>query len=148
MTAPASLKLKAYSPQEMDILSALAQDALLTKTAFSYNKKEKRVHLLVNRFCWEQAVITATSSDAPPYYRVYAGLYFYGVEQVRVNTAFQQHPAEKILNLLTIHADGKKEVNILFSEGAHIRLDMPRCRAYLKDLHEGWPTTLKPDHSA
>ncbi|MDR2412099.1 MAG: DUF2948 family protein [Holosporales bacterium] len=148
MTTPAPLKLKAYSPQEMDIFSALVQDALLTKTAFSYNKKEKRVHLLVNRFCWEQAVVTAMSPDSSSYYRVYAGLYFYGVEQLRVNIAFQQYPAEKILNLLTIHADGKKEVNILFSEGAHICLDMPRCRAYLKDLHEGWPTALKPNHSA
>ncbi|MDR1267361.1 MAG: DUF2948 family protein [Holosporales bacterium] len=146
MTAPVLLRIKAQKPLEMDILSALVQDSLLPKTAFAYDKKERRAHLLVNRFCWEHAVQQENTDSSEPYYRVHAGLYFTDIEQVSVNAAFRCYPTEKVLNLLTVHADGKQEVNILFSEGAHICLKTQKCCAYLKDLHEGWPTTAKPAH--
>ncbi|MDR0407222.1 MAG: DUF2948 family protein [Holosporales bacterium] len=151
MTPSLLLKMKASTPQEMDILSTLLQDALLPKTAFAYNKKEKQAHLLLNRFCWEhmphrrdRKILPIKSSK--PYYRVHTGVYFHDVDHVWVNTIFKRHPIWELLNLLTIHADEKNDVNLIFSGGAHIRLSMKQCCAHLKDLHDGWPTYVKPHH--
>ncbi|MDR2417254.1 MAG: DUF2948 family protein [Holosporales bacterium] len=152
------LRIKARDPQEMDILSALVQDAILHKTALFYDKKEKRVHLLVNRFCWECAFQKEMNASSEPYYRVHSGLYFHHVERMWTNAVFRSHPADKLLVLLTVYAGSKNhvddkgdgnesDINLVFSEGAHVRLSTQQCCAYLKDLHDKWPTTVKPEHS-
>jgi hypothetical protein len=141
------LKIRAHDPQEMDVLSALVQDAILHKTAFYYDPKAERVHLLVNRFCWEHAVHKDTAPSNEPYYRVHAGLYFHHVTHVWTNALFRRHPSDKLLVLLVVYMDNKSDIHLVFSEGAHIRLSTQRCCAYLKDLHDHWPTPSKPVHA-
>jgi hypothetical protein len=145
-SSPPLLKLKASNPQEMDVLSALVQDSILHKTAFFYDKKQKRAYLLVNRFCWEHALPRDTTGSPGPYYRAHAGLYFHHIEKSEVNVSFREHPADKLLSLLTVYVDNKSDINLIFSEGAHIRLLSKQCCAHLKDLHDGWPTGKKPEH--
>ncbi|MDB6177788.1 DUF2948 family protein [Paracoccus sp. Z330] len=49
------LLLKAEDEQDLQILSALVQDAVLPASEISYDPKARRLALLINRFRWEDA---------------------------------------------------------------------------------------------
>ena len=157
MLASGVVKLRAHDPQDMEVISAVLQDALVPLRDVAYLKGEKRFVLVANRFRWESQKEEAEASppvegdaafedDAPPapYERVNCGICFDRVKQVRTR-GLDLANKDQILNLLTVQAD-PWSVTLMFSDGAAIRLEVAGLHCHVEDLGEPWPTHARPDH--
>ncbi len=52
---PAPLALLASDAEDLTVISALAQDAILPVTEIAYDSRHRQLALLLNRFRWEDA---------------------------------------------------------------------------------------------
>ncbi|MDJ0945455.1 MAG: DUF2948 family protein [Kiloniellales bacterium] len=172
MARQGRLKLRARDPEDLRVLSACLQDALVPLADIAFLKPERRFVLVVNRFMWESApeeselsaevgakaeaeaaAPGAEDGDArfedaegamPPYQRVNAGLTFDRVRAVRFR-GFDARKRDEILNLLSIEAD-PQSVTLSFSGGGAIRLEVAEILCHLEDLGQPWPTRWRPHH--
>ncbi len=166
MTRQGRLKLRARDPEDLRVLSACLQDALVPLADIAYLKPEQRFVLVVNRFMWESApeeselsaaveakAETTTEGDArfedaegaaPPYQRVNAGLTFDRVRAVRFR-GFDARKRDEILNLLNIEAE-PDAVTLSFSGGGAIRLEVSEILCHLEDVGQPWLTRWRPHH--
>ena len=170
MARQGRLKLRARDPEDLRVLSACLQDALVPLADIAFLKPEQRFVLVVNRFMWESApeeselsaaveakaeAAVAGGDDgdarfedaegaAPPYQRVNAGLTFDRVRAVRFR-GFDARKRDEILNLLNIEAD-PRAVTLSFSGGGAIRLEVSEILCHLEDVGQPWPTRWRPHH--
>ena len=166
MARQGRLKLRARDPEDLRVLSACLQDALVPLADIAYLKPEQRFVLVVNRFMWESAPEEAELSAAvetkaepvaeddarfedaegaaPPYLRVNAGLTFDRVRAVRFR-GFDARKRDEILNLLNIEAD-PQAITLSFSGGGAIRLEVSKILCHLEDVGQPWPTRWRPHH--
>ncbi len=149
-----ALKLIAQDKEDLSILSAATQDALLRVGDMVYQHKKKRFAMVVNRFCWEHDDDNPSSKKKPEHARVRAGLHFDGVLSVQSKNIAQDRPGG-ILELLAVDfAPGPEEgtdagtVSLIFSGGGEMRLTVECIEASLTDLSKRWPTTNRPEHGA
>ena len=73
------LKLWAVAAEDVEMLSALLQDGLVAASDLHYQKNEASFVMVINRFCWEQAV--GINSETQPT-RCLCGLKVAHVRQV------------------------------------------------------------------
>ncbi|WP_299622331.1 DUF2948 family protein [Pelagibius sp.] len=158
------LKLRARDPEDMDVIAALLQDALVPRADMTFLPKEKRFVMVANRFQWPKeqddpaareapSAPEATpegedvrfddSDDPPPFERVNCGVCFDKVEKVRFRGLGPGK--DEILNLLTITTQ-PRAITLLFSGDAAVRLDVQAVRCHLEDLGQPWPTRWRPEH--
>ncbi len=135
------LKIKAESVKEIEVLSALLQDALFRVGDMVYRKKDHRFAFVANRFCWE-------NEGRGGHARARSGLRFEGVLSAKIKNIPLERP-DVMLSLLSI--DAKKNgkdfgITLIFSGDGAIRLETEVLEAYLKDLTGSWETKLRPDH--
>ena len=161
--APATpIKLRARDAEDMAVIAAWLQDALVPVVDMAYLPREKRFVMVVNRFCWENSPAGAppqpvepvaaeaegdasfTDADDRPPYRVNCGLCFDRVRAVKLR-GFELRQKDQILNLLTIETR-PREIVLHFSDDAAIRLEVGMIACHLEDLGEPWPTRWRPDH--
>ncbi len=170
----AGLKLRARDPEDLGVISACLQDALVPLADMVFQKSEKRFVLVANRFMWERAPEEApevaqdrkvaalaegetqppeddarfedAEGPGPPYSRVNAGLTFDKVRQVRFR-GFDARKRDEILSLLDLEAQ-PGAVILNFAGGAAIRLEVAEILCHLEDLGEPWPTRWRPQHEA
>jgi hypothetical protein len=64
------LRLRAESPEDLAVISALIQDAVTRSSDVSWMPRRRRFSILINRFRWEDAA--QASADARRYERVRA----------------------------------------------------------------------------
>ena len=161
------LKLRAQDAEDMDVIAALLQDALVPRADMTYLPKEKRFVMVANRFDWpheraDEAARSAPSQpaatppgedvrfdeagDTPPFDRVNCGVCFDKVERVRYRGLGPDAKGE-ILSLLTI-ATQPRAITLLFSGDAAVRLEVEAVHCHLEDLGQPWPTRWRPDHEA
>ncbi|MEO3430906.1 DUF2948 family protein [Pelagibius sp. CAU 1746] len=157
------LKLRARDPQDMDVLAALLQDALVPLGDMKYLPEEKRFVLVANRFLWhgdpaederpaaprplpEGEDAAFDDADQPPFERVNSGLCFDKVARVRYR-GLKPGGDDDILNLLTITSDARS-VTLIFAGEAAVRLEVEAIRCHLEDLGQPWPTRWRPHHDA
>ena len=133
--------LKACSIQDCDVISSLLQDSILTLSSHKYYPSHNCLRLMLNRFCWESQ---HKIDEEQCYHRVHSGLYIHNVKNVFVNNNFYSGEC-RYLNLLAMHAS-EKEINLLFSENKHMYVEIDGLLVYLKDLHDKYPTSIKPEH--
>jgi hypothetical protein len=156
------LKLRAEDQEDLQVISAVLQDALVAVGDMSFLKDERRFVLVANRFCWEDANSDAIPEDIDPegdedvdpkdesetgYERVHCGLCFEAVTGVKVR-GIDRHDTGRILELLalTTEDEGGPAVRLIFSGDAEILLRMERIEARMEDLDEHWPTAFRPKH--
>ena len=140
------LKLVALDTDDIEVVSAHAQDSVVKVGDIMWRPAEKRVIVIINRFDWESA-----QSPAPPYRRRRAALRFERVNAIKArNIACSDK--EKVLNLLAIEflpTDAPAGTVILtFSGGAALRLEVECLEAELADLGLVWATAACPAHIA
>lgn len=137
------LRMLAEDTDDLQIIAACLQDALVPLSGMDYDKEMGCFHLIANRFCWE---CEPELLDGNPYYaRVTAGLAFHHVQDVQRKDLNLLNKDEHI-NLLTIH-DGEDEyIYLVFSGGSEIKLKVEKLCCHLKDMEEPYPTTCKPCH--
>lgn len=137
------LRLIAHDEEDLEILSAHLQDAVLKVGDLAYLPQRRRFVMLVNRFCWE--------SDAPnpSGMRMRCGLHFDSVLKVQAQNLRQDAP-ETVMELLAIRfmpsADGAGFIDLSFAGGPRIRLEVECIDAALADLAGPWPAAARPEH--
>ena len=134
------LRLTAQDTEDLKVISAHMQDALVRLADIRYLSKTRQFALVANRFAWEQQ----TSSE-----RRRTGLHFEHVISVK-QQGIQGLKGDTILSLLSISFEPSNEpsgtVLLTFSAGAIIRLEVEYLDLKLKDLGGAWATDLKPSH--
>ena len=138
----AKLKLSALDADDLGVVSADVQDALVAVRDCAYFKDEKRFVLLLNRFQWE-----ADPSIDSAHSRTHSALVFNEVTAVRHHNIPLGEP-DRMLELLAISLENDHSVALRFAAGRAIRLEIGRLACHLGDVGEPWPTPWKPAHPA
>jgi hypothetical protein len=142
------LKLRAEDEEDLRIVAAVLQDALIAVGDIKFIPEEQRFVLVANRFCWEA---TPCDPDAPVmpndcFERVHTGLRFENVISVR-QRGIDKLDAAQLLELLTIQLD-RDGLILVFAGNAAIRIETVRPLCFIEDLDEPWPTKWRPRHAA
>ena len=139
------LKFAVLDEEELEVVSAHLQDAVVKVADVLWRPGENRVVVALNRFDWESA-----QADRPEYRRRRSALRF---ERVQACKCRSLDPAGKdaVLNLLAVEfaeTDSPSGVvSLIFSGGAVLRLDVECLEAELVDLGPVWTALKCPDHA-
>jgi hypothetical protein len=140
------LKLLAADADDLAVVSAVVQDALISVKDFSYHRAERNFTLVANRFRWEAK--TGPANGAPPFERTLCAVAFSEVDRVAYR-GFRRSESERILSLLAIRPGDKPgTIDLDFSGDAAVRLGVSAIRVRATDIGEPWPTAWQPDHAA
>ncbi|HUC09780.1 MAG TPA: DUF2948 family protein [Stellaceae bacterium] len=145
-----SLKLRAEDIDDLSILSACLQDALVAVRDLAYFAEEQNFVFIANRFRWESGVEPLPGDEG--HQRVLCAVTFNTVAGVSYR-GFRRTDEDRILCLLAIRSasdgsDGSGSTAILleFAGAAAIRLEVGRILCRARDLGEPWPTPWRPRH--
>ena len=143
-----NLSLMAVNESDLNIVSALVQDAVLKTNNIRWIKKSCRFSLLVNRFRWE--LLPNELQERVPFSRIQAMLAFDGV--LNVLSSGVEHALEnEILSILRIEWIKKKRINeikLFFSGNILIKLEVEFIQVFLQDLKHltGAKKSTVPNH--
>lgn len=134
------LRLSALDVEDLAIISAQMQDAVLLAGDMTFNARRKQFVLLANRFAWDDI-------DTPQRRRT--GLHFDRV--LSVKTLNMSHlEKDEVLSLLSVtftETDAPSgEVLLSFAEGATIRLTVECLECQMADLGPAWAARAVPSH--
>jgi hypothetical protein len=145
------LKLVALDKDDVEVMSAHLQDALVKIADILWRPREHRFVMAVNRFDWMNAADDAIKSRAPDYRRCRTALRFERVVSCKCR-GLDQSGKDSVLNLLAVefaeHDAPAGTVTLTFSGGGAIRLDVECLEAELVDLGEIFAAKVCPDHFA
>ncbi|MBI76461.1 MAG: hypothetical protein CMM53_01580 [Rhodospirillaceae bacterium] len=137
------LKLRANDKEDLAVISTVLQDSLITANEMLFLKKEFRFAFVANRFRWEDNN-EKKLEDIPVYERVHCGICFDTVTNVR-QKGLDQYRKSQIISLLSIVAE-KNIIDMSFSAGIVVRLEIDEILCHLQDLDSPWPTKWRPKH--
>jgi hypothetical protein len=136
------LKLLALDGEDLQVISATTQDAVVRVGDMGFAKEDRRFALLMNRFAWEE--------DGKTRQRKRAALHFDRVSEVRVQ-GIDLTAIEGVLELLavrfTVTDDPAGFVDLDFAGGGTIRLTVECLEARLQDLGAAWAAKATPAHA-
>jgi hypothetical protein len=145
--AGAALKLRAEDADDLAVLSACLQDALVPVRDLAYVPDQKIFVFVANRFRWESGSRPMPGERQ----RILCAVTFSAVAGVSYR-GFRRSDEDRILALLAIRAEaesvGATGILLEFSGHAAIRLEVARIQCRAKDLGEPWPTPWHPRHDA
>ena len=138
-TAIEPLRLLAEDADDLHIISAARQDAIMRPVDIVWERSARRVTLALSRFCWECGGT-----------RVMAAMQFGDV--IAVKSRRLPRGPEHALELLAMdfepgEAPGGR-VTLMFAGGGDLRIDVECLDAVLTDLSERWPARVAPTHLA
>ncbi|HEY4077235.1 MAG TPA: DUF2948 family protein [Rhizomicrobium sp.] len=141
------LKLAAADTEDLEILSARVQDAVVKLKDFVWLPKKRRFAVVTNRLQWEAGGKT----------RVRSGLHFDGVLKVQSHRV-KLGAGEAVVSVLALKFTPKKveegsedpggTIEIVLAGGGAIRLDVECIDAELADLTAPWAAIGRPDHES
>jgi len=139
------LKLIALDKDDIEIVSAHLQDAVVKVGDIVWLPAEKRLVLGLNRFDWE-----ACGEASPCYQRRRTALRFERVLAFRCRKV-SQAAKDEVLNLLAVEyaeTDAPSgTVTLIFSGGAALRLEVEGLECELADLGPTWTAAARPAHA-
>ena len=142
---PKNLKLIARTVEDLRVVSAHLQDAIVNTTDIANLKKNKILLLQLNRFMWEDVEKGLFRRNK----RIRTILKFENVINVRsrnINLAGK----DKFLDFLTIETnqmiDNNYEMKILFAGNSIVKVNAEVIEVTLDDQGEAWDTKNKPKH--
>ncbi len=147
MTDSKPLRLFTEEAEDLKIVAAAVQDAVVKAGNLKYEQKKRRFGLELNRYRWE----TAPARKGQPGERVRSLLAFDGVLAVKTRGITKADP-ELILSLLSAEfvADVAEppggKVVLLFAGDGEIVLTVEALDASLIDSDYVWPTRHVPSH--
>lgn len=137
------LKLIALDNEDLAIISAHCQDAVMKSGDLQYFVGEKRFSMAMNRFVWEEA---SRKSD---YQRRRSVLHFERVEHVR-QQGIDRRNDDQVLSLLAITFSEAERpagtIEIAFAGGATLHLSVECIECQLSDMAAAWQTGSRPAH--
>lgn len=136
---PTRLRLKATDDEDLAVISAVLQDAMVLVGDMTYEAENRRFVLVANRFCHETGVELARRGE-----RVMSGLRIDEVSAVK-RRGVDPRDADQLLVLLAVRA-APGALYLDFAGGASIRLESKGILCHLDDFGEPWPTRFRPRH--
>jgi hypothetical protein len=131
------LRLLAEDADDLHIISAALQDAILRPVDIVWEPSARRVTLKLSRFCWECGGT-----------RVMAAMQFGDV--IAVKSRRLPRLPESALELLAMDFEADEapggRVILMFAGGGDLRIDVECLDAVLTDLSERWPARVAPTH--
>ena len=142
----AELRLRAEDAEDLAVISACLQDALVSVRDLAYDRDARIFVLVANRFRWEGGAIGKRAGRR--FERTLCGVSFDEIDGV-VYRGFHRSEEDRILSLLAIRpllglTGGA--IDLEFARGATIRLTTALVRCRLRDFGEPWPTVWQPGH--
>jgi hypothetical protein len=138
------LKLIAEDEEDLSVISAHVQDAVMRVGDIAYLKKTRRFAAFLNRYCWEGC------PDAGIGNRTRSGLHFNNVLSVKSINVRQDDP-DALVELLALRyqpgSDGAGTIDLLLAGGGLIRLEVEAIDAALRDVSSPWKARSRPAHS-
>ena len=137
------LKLAAADAEDLEVLSARLQDAVLKLKNVSWQPRRRRFAAVVNRLQWEAGGKT----------RVRSGLHFDGVLKVQ-SQKVKLGAGEAVVSLLALNftPNGDEDpggvIEIVLAGGGALRLTVECIDAELADMTGSWAARGTPDHEA
>ena len=142
---PKNLKLIARTVEDLRVVSAHLQDAIVNINDIANLKKNKILLLQLNRFMWEDVEKGLFRKNK----RIRTILKFENVIKVKsrnINLAGK----DKFLDFLTIETnqmtDNNYEMKILFAGDSILKVIVEVIEVTLDDQGEAWDTKNKPKH--
>lgn len=133
------LRLLAEDADDLSIMSAALQDAILRPVDIVWEPAARRVTLALSRFCWECGGT-----------RVMAAMQFGDVTAVKSRRLPRgpETPLELLaMDFMPGDAPGGRII-MMFAGGGDLRIDVECLDAVLTDLSERWPARIAPTHLA
>jgi hypothetical protein len=144
------LRLRAEDEEDLAVISACLQDALVAVGDFAYDPGARVFLLIANRFRWEDC--RPEVKDCGPFERTLCAVTFDNITAAAYR-GFQRGEKDRILCLLAIRlaADGAGvtpglTLDLDFAGHARIRLTASALRARVRDFGDPWPTPWQPGH--
>jgi Protein of unknown function (DUF2948) len=138
------LKLVALDKEDLEIVSAHLQDAVVKVDEIVWQPEANRLVVALNRFDWE-----AATTETPAWQRRRSALRFDRVLSFKSRNV-QPADKDKVLNLLALdftEIDAPAGVVTLsFSGDVALRLEVECIESEVVDLGPVWATTCCPDH--
>ena len=137
------LKLLALDSEDLEVISAFTQDAVMRLEDIGLSKSDSRFALLMNRFVWEASDVRGRGE------RRRTALHFDYVRDVH-STGINLGAREGVLELLAVNfvsndsPSGK--VVLEFAGGGRLELSVDCLEARLQDLGAAWAARAKPAH--
>jgi|SRR5215469_9003193 len=140
------LKFVALDREDLEVISTHLQDATVKVADVIWRPEEKRLVIGLNRFDWCSA-----EGDKPELRRCRSALRFERVSACKCRSV-NPHGKDAVLNLLAIEFEQTDTpagvVNLIFSGGGALRLEVECLEAELADLGPSWNATHRPAHAA
>ena len=148
------LRLLAHDGDDVAVLSALLQDAIIPGADMSFDRKLSEFVIVANRFCWElEPLSDVKSSDGKPIHE----RRLCGIRIARVRSVQHYHWPRtrqyRLFNLLALGlmdmAEEIRDGAVLqfeFSGGSSLRLNVDDVDILLADLDVRHLTSLQPAH--
>lgn len=140
-----ALKLIALDDQDLGIISACVQDAVMKVGSLEFLPAAKRFVMPMNRFAWEKRSSFFRASNE----RRQSVLHFDRVLGAKLNGISRDKPDE-ILSLLAISFVPLSEpagiVELIFAGEGTIMLEVECVEARLADLGSAWEAASRPSH--
>jgi hypothetical protein len=148
--AGAPLRLRAEDHDDLAIIAACLQDAVVRIEEMSYLPARHRFAVVCSRFRWEREHRGARHGHE----RIRCGIHFEGILAAGVR-GIAQGQGGPALELLTIRAEpmaddgryGNLYIELVFAGGATVRLEAEFIECHLSDLGDAWETRSWPSHA-
>jgi hypothetical protein len=141
------LKLVALDEEDLKIVSAHVQDAVMKVGDLDYFAASKQFVLPMYRFAWEKA--PERWRDQPE--RRNSVLQFNRVLSIKTS-GIHREKRDEVLALLAIGFSSGAEpagtIELIFAGGGAARLQVECIEARLTDLGGAWQASSRPDHKA
>jgi Protein of unknown function (DUF2948) len=156
------LRLRAEDADDLAVISACLQDALVSVRDLAYDRDAGTFILVANRFRWEGC--SAGEGGGASFERTLCAVAFETVSGVTYR-GFHRREEERILSLLAIQptparspfigdgggrapaAPAGAAIDLEFAGAVTIRLFTAAIRCRVRDFGEPWPTAWQPGHA-
>jgi hypothetical protein len=133
--ADAALRLRAFDPEDLTVISTLVQDAVFTAAAMRWDRRRRRFALLVNRFRWEEAERGGAAE------RVQSMLVIEDALAVR-SLGIDPGDGETVLSLLALSfesgAEGSGQVVLTLAGDGAVAVEVEALEVVLRDVTQPW----------
>jgi len=138
------LKFVVLDPEDLEVVSAHVQDAIVRVSDVIWRPAERRLIIALNRFDWQAC------EEAPAdLKRRRSALRFERVTAIKCKNV-DPKAKDRVLNLLAVEFEPGDApggaVRLLFSEDVTLRLEVECLEAELADLGPIWAAAARPNH--
>ncbi|MEO1952681.1 DUF2948 family protein [Thioclava sp.] len=144
-----AIALRAETKDDLPVIAALVQDAVLPITEIAWEAKSRRLALLINRFRWEDKA--QAEAEKRPYERVRSLLVISDVTHVS-SMGIDRSDRDVVLSILDITfeetEDGAGRVNLTLAGDGALAADVECLDVDLRDVERPYraPSGHAPHH--